>query len=104
MGISDFNCQWCLSLYKPYNEIYLRSVIMLYLQCFYSTAQTLVSDISISTKMDMYHYKIDTTKSSHVHVWDHSYSTTTSIQRVDENCAHDHSYYVKNTSVIRKLY
>ena len=43
-------------------------------------------------------------KSNHVHVWDHSYSTTTSIQRVDENCAHDHSYYVKNTSVIRKLY
>jgi len=34
---------------------------MLYLQCFYSTAQTLTSDISISTKMDMYHYKIDTT-------------------------------------------
>jgi len=30
-------------------------------QCFYSTAQTLISDISISTKMDMYHYKIDTT-------------------------------------------
>jgi hypothetical protein len=30
---------------------------MLYLQCFYSTAQTLTSDISISTKMDMYHYK-----------------------------------------------
>jgi hypothetical protein len=30
------------------------------LQCFYSTAQTLTSDISISTKMDMYHYKIDT--------------------------------------------
>ena len=61
MGISDFNCQWCISLYKPYNEIYLRSVIMLYLQCFYSTAQTLASDISISTKMNMYHYKIDTT-------------------------------------------
>jgi hypothetical protein len=36
-------------------------VIMLYLQCFYSTAQTLTSDISISTKMKMYHYKIDTT-------------------------------------------
>jgi len=34
---------------------------MLYLQCFYSTSQTLTSDISISTKMDMYHYKIDTT-------------------------------------------
>ena len=34
---------------------------MLYLQCFYSTAQTLTSDISISTKIDMYHYKIDTT-------------------------------------------
>jgi hypothetical protein len=34
---------------------------MLYLQCFYSTAQTLTSDISISTKMDMYHYKIDMT-------------------------------------------
>jgi len=32
---------------------------MLYLQCFYSTAQTLTSDISISTKF--YHYKIDTT-------------------------------------------
>ena len=30
-------------------------------QCFYSTAQTLTSDISISTKIDMYHYKIDTT-------------------------------------------
>jgi dihydrofolate reductase len=38
-----------------------------------------------------------------VHVWDHSYSTTTttSIQSVDENCAHDHSYYVKNTSVTK---
>ena len=34
---------------------------MLYIQCFYSTAQTLTSDISISTKMDMYHYKTDTT-------------------------------------------
>ena len=34
---------------------------MLYLQCVYSTAQTLTSDISISTKMDMYHYKMDTT-------------------------------------------
>jgi hypothetical protein len=40
-------------------------------------------------------------KSNHVHVWDHSYSTTTSIQSVDENCAHDHSYYVKNTSVTK---
>jgi hypothetical protein len=40
-------------------------------------------------------------KSNHAHVWDHSYSTTTSIQRVDENCAHDHSYYVKNTSVTK---
>jgi hypothetical protein len=38
---------------------------MLYLQCFYSTAQTLTSDISISTKMDMYHYKIDTT----IYIW-----------------------------------
>jgi hypothetical protein len=37
---------------------------MLYLQCFYSTPQTLTSDISISTKMDMYHYKIDRTKFS----------------------------------------
>jgi len=34
---------------------------MLYLQCFYSAAQILTSDISISTKMDMYHYKIETT-------------------------------------------
>jgi hypothetical protein len=34
------------------------------LQCFYSTAQTLTFDISISTKMDMYHYKIDTTRCS----------------------------------------
>jgi len=39
----------------------LRSVIMLYLQCFYSTASNLTSDIYISAKMDMYHYKIDTT-------------------------------------------
>jgi hypothetical protein len=38
-------------------------------------------------------------KSNHVHVWDHSYSTTTSIQSAQENCTHDHSYYVKNTSV-----
>ena len=36
---------------------------MLYLQWLYSTAQTLTSDISISTKMDMYHYKIYMTMS-----------------------------------------
>ena len=35
---------------------------------------------------------------NHVHVWDHSYST--SIQSVEENCTHDHSY-VKNTSVTK---
>ena len=29
------------------------------------------------------------------------YSTTTSIQSVEENCTHDHSYYVKNTSVAK---
>ena len=29
------------------------------------------------------------------------YSTTTSIQSVEENCTHDHSYYVKNTSVTK---
>ena len=40
-------------------------------------------------------------KSNHVHVWDHSYSTTTSIQSVEQNCTHDHSYYVKNTSVTK---
>ena len=40
-------------------------------------------------------------KSNHVHVWVHSYSTTTSIQSVEENCTHDHSYYVKNTSVTK---
>ena len=28
-----------------------------------------------------------------VHVWDHSYST--SIQSVEENCTHDHSYVKK---------
>jgi hypothetical protein len=38
--------------------------------------------------------------SNHVHVWDHSYST--SIQSVEENCTHDHSY-VKNTSVAVRL-
>ena len=37
-------------------------------------------------------------KSNHVHVWDHSYST--SIQSVEENCIADHSY-VKNTSVTK---
>jgi hypothetical protein len=36
--------------------------------------------------------------SNHVHVWDHSYST--SIQSVEENCTHDHSY-VKNTPVTK---
>ena len=36
--------------------------------------------------------------SNHVHVWDHSYST--SIQSVEDNCTHDHSY-VKNTSVTK---
>ena len=35
---------------------------MLYLLCVYSTSGNLTSDISISTKMDMNHYKIDTTK------------------------------------------
>ena len=35
---------------------------------------------------------------NHVHVWDHSYST--SIQSVEENCTHDHSY-VKITSVTK---
>jgi len=30
----------------------------------------------------------------------HSYSTTTSIQSVEENCTHDHSY-VKNISVTK---
>ena len=34
----------------------------------------------------------------HVYVWDHSYST--SIQSVEENCAHDQSY-VKNTSLTK---
>ena len=38
-------------------------------------------------------------KSNHVHVW--NYSTTTSIQSVEENCTHDHSYYVTNTSVTK---
>ena len=38
-------------------------------------------------------------KSNHVHVWDHSYST--SIQSVEENCTRDHSYYVQNTSVTK---
>jgi hypothetical protein len=37
-------------------------------------------------------------KSNHVHVWDHSYST--SIQSVEENCTRDHSY-LKNTSVTK---
>ena len=36
--------------------------------------------------------------SNHVHVWDHSYST--SIQSVEENCTHDHSY-AQNTSVTK---
>ena len=35
-------------------------------------------------------------RSNHVHVWNHSYST--SIQSVEENCTHVHAY-VKNTSV-----
>ena len=40
--------------------------IMLYFNFLdlYSTAQTLTYDISNSTKMDMYHYKIDTTSDS----------------------------------------
>ena len=49
---------------------------MLYLQCFYSTSQTLTSDISISTKMDMYHYKIDTTT---CHTTRAHYSEPTSV-------------------------
>jgi hypothetical protein len=40
-------------------------------------------------------------KSNHVQVWDHSYSTTTRIQSVEENCTHDHSYVKKNTSVTK---
>ena len=36
--------------------------------------------------------------SNHVHVSDHSYST--SIQSVEENCTRDHSY-LKNTSVTK---
>ena len=36
---------------------------------FYSTAQSLTSDISICTKRDMYHYKIDRTKCSHIWRW-----------------------------------
>ena len=50
---------------------------MLYLQRFYSTAQTLTSDISISTKIDMYHYKIDTTCVGH-------HNTKTHINNVNK--------------------
>ena len=36
MDISDFNCQWCISLYKPYNEIYWFKTIWEVLQCYIS--------------------------------------------------------------------
>ena len=45
----------------PNTTNYLQIILYFNFLDFYSTAQTLTSDISISTKMDMYYYKIDTT-------------------------------------------
>jgi hypothetical protein len=55
------------------------------------TSQFTTNDLSYAdvVKFDM---------SNHVHVWDHSYST--SIGSVEENCTHNYSY-VKNTSVTK---
>jgi hypothetical protein len=46
----------------PNTTNYLQIMLYFNFLDFYSTAQTLTSDISISTKMDMYHYKIDRTR------------------------------------------
>jgi hypothetical protein len=46
----------------PNTTNYLQIILYFNFLDFYSTAQTLTSDISISTKMDMYHYKIDRTR------------------------------------------